>query len=361
MDITDTLEINAILAKAKQIGASDTHLTVGRPPMFRLHGDLKPQEGWDILTPEDTKKLCQEMMNEHFDAMVEQNGEVDFSYEINDVGRYRVNVFKQKGTYSAAIRTINSQILSLEQLSLPPVLADLCKKPRGMVLVTGPTGSGKTTTLAAMIDLINREQKRHILTLEDPIEFIHAHKNSIVNQREIGSDSQSFAGALRAGLRQDPDVILVGEMRDIETISIAVTAAETGHLVFATLHTSSAAQTIERIIDVFPPYQQPQIRVQLAAAIQGIVAQTLVNRIDKQGRIAAVEVLIGTPAIRNLIREGKTHQINSMIQTGGQFGMQTLESSFKKLLLAGIVSPESATSYGINLNGFTKESTSQFF
>lgn len=357
----DIMNINEILVKAKQIGASDTHLTVGRPPMFRLHGDLKPQDNWDILTSEDTKKLCQEMMNERFNSMVEKMGEVDFSYEIKNAGRYRVNVFKQKGAYSAAIRIINSQILSLEQLSLPSVLAELCKKPRGMVLVTGPTGSGKTTTLAAMIDLINREQKRHILTLEDPIEFVHAHKNSIVNQREIGSDSQSFAGALRAGLRQDPDVILVGEMRDIETISIAVTAAETGHLVFATLHTSSAAQTVERIIDVFPPHQQPQIRVQLAAAIQGIASQTLVKRIDKEGRIAAVEVLIGTPAIRNLIREGKTHQINSMIQAGGQYDMQTLEASFKKLVLAGIVSPEAAAANGIKLNGFIKEGNSQFF
>ncbi|ATW23988.1 type IV pilus twitching motility protein PilT [Candidatus Formimonas warabiya] len=355
------MDINEILIRAKQAGASDTHLTVGRPPVFRLHGDIKPQDAWDILTPEATEKLCRQMMDERFLALAEKNGEVDFSYEIDGVGRYRVNVFKQKGTYSAAIRTINSQILSLEQLHLPSVLNDLCKKPRGLVLVTGPTGSGKTTTLAAMIDLINREQKRHILTLEDPIEFIHCHRNSIVNQREIGSDSMSFAGALRAGLRQDPDVILVGEMRDIETISIAVTAAETGHLVFATLHTSSAAQTVERIVDVFPPHQQTQIRVQLAATIQGIVSQTLVKRADKEGRIAAVEVLIGTPAVRNLIREGKTHQINSMIQAGGQYGMQTLEASFKKLVLAGTVSAETAVVHGIHLNGLFKENSSQNF
>lgn len=354
MDMMDKInipEIDDILIKAKQIGASDTHLTVGRPPMFRLHGDLKPGDNWQILNADDTKNLCQGMMNRQNCSLAEKNGDVDFSYEINGIGRYRVNVFKQKGAYAAAIRTINSRILSLEELNLPPILGELCQKPRGMVLVTGPTGSGKTTTLAAMIDLINREQKKHILTLEDPIEFIHEHKNSIVNQREIGSDSQSFAGALRAGLRQDPDVILVGEMRDVETISIAVTAAETGHLVFATLHTSSSAQTVERIIDVFPPHQQPQIRVQLAATIQGIISQTLVKRGDREGRIAVAEVLIGTSAIRNLIREGKTHQINSMIQTGGQYGMQTLEAAFKKLLSAGIVRPEAAKACGINING----------
>lgn len=355
------MDINEILEAAKEKGASDTHLTVGRPPMFRLHGDLKPQDDWPVLTPEVTEKLCRQMMDDHFASLVEENGEADFSYEINHVGRYRVNIFKQKGAYSAAIRTINSRIFSLDQLNMPAVVADLCKKPRGLVLVTGPTGSGKTTTLAAMIDLINREQKRHILTLEDPIEFIHSHQNSIVNQREIGSDSQSFAGALRAGLRQDPDVILVGEMRDIETISIAVTAAETGHLVFATLHTSSAAQTVERIIDVFPPHQQPQIRVQLATAIQGIVSQVLAKRADKEGRIAVTEVLVGTPAVRNLIRDGKTHQINSMMQAGGQYGMQTLEASFKKLVLAGIVNPEEAAIHGIILDGFVKCNSSPIF
>jgi len=344
------MDINEILIKAKEMKASDTHLTVGRPPVFRLHGDLIPQDNWDTLTPEDTEKLCRQMMDERFTALAEQKGEVDFSYEISQVSRFRVNIYKEKGSFAAAIRIIDSQIRSIEELNLPPVLADLCKKTRGMVLVTGPTGSGKTTTLASMIDLINREQKKHILTLEDPIEFIHSHKNSLVNQREIGNDSASFAAALRAGLRQDPDVILVGEMRDLETISIAITAAETGHLVFATLHTSGAAQTVERIIDVFPPHQQSQIRVQLAATIQGIISQTLVKRLDREGRIAAVEVLIGTPAIRNLIREGKTHQINSMIQAGGQYGMQTLESSFKRLVLSGVISPNEALNHGIYIN-----------
>jgi twitching motility protein PilT len=355
------MNIIEILTRAKELAASDIHLTVGCPPVFRLFGVLKPQKEWAILTPEITEALCLQLMNNHAASLVKNKGQADFSFEVSKVGRFRVNIYKQKGSFAAAIRTIDSHILTLEELNLPFVLADFCRKTRGLVLVTGPTGSGKTTTLASMIDLINREQSKHILTLEDPIEFIHFHKKSIINQREIGNDSSSFAEALRAGLRQDPDVILVGEMRDLETISTAITAAETGHLVFATLHTSGTAQTVERIIDVFPPHQQSQIRVQLAATIQGIVSQILVRRMDKEGRIAAVEVLVGTPAVRNMIREGKTHQLNSMIQAGGKYGMQTMESSFKKLIQAGIVSPQEAINYGVNINDFNNDNNSAKF
>lgn len=344
------MDINEIFIKAKEKKASDIHLTVGRPPVFRLLGDLHPQDEWQILTPDNTDSLCREMLNQRLAAHLAKKGEVDFAYSIPELGRFRVNVFKQKNFFSAVIRIINSEILSICQLNLPKVTEELCRKSRGLVLVTGPTGSGKSTTLAAMIDLINREYKKHILTLEDPIEYVHKHQNCIVNQREIGSDTHSFADALRAGLREDPDVILVGEMRDPETIATAVTAAETGHLVFATLHTSSAAQTIERIIDVFPPHQQQQIRMQLSATIQGIISQTLLKRADGRGRVAAAEILVGTPAVRNLIREGKTHQLNSMMQTGGQFGMQTLESVLKKMVQTGEISREEAMTQDVNIN-----------
>ncbi|MGI6712968.1 MAG: type IV pilus twitching motility protein PilT [Bacillota bacterium] len=331
------MKIEEILSEAKNQGASDTHLSVGMPPVFRLHGDIIPQMSWPVLTSVETEKLCRQMMNKYSLSQIEEKGETDFGYEIPRISRFRVNIFKQKGYYGASIRTINYKILSLEELRLPQVLGELCRKPRGLVLVTGPTGSGKTTTLAAMIDQINRERKGHILTLEDPIEYIHHHQNCIVNQREIGSDSLSFASALRAGLRQDPDVILIGEMRDLETISTAVTAAETGHLVLASLHTSSAAQTVERMIDIFPPHQQQQIRIQLAAAIEGIISQILLKKVDGTGSIAVAEVMIATPAVRNLIREGKTHQLNSMIQTGRQYGMQTMESALKELVYKKLI------------------------
>lgn len=346
------MNINEILTLAKEQGASDTHITVNMPPVFRLHGEVVPWDQWPVLTPQDTEELCKQMMNKELAERLESEGEVDFAYSIPGVSRYRVNVFKQRGIYGSVLRTINSEILSFEQLNLPPVLGELAKKPRGLVLVTGPTGSGKSTTLAAMIDYINTEHHGHILTLEDPIEFLHQHQNCIVNQREIGSDSKSFASALRAALRQDPDVILVGEMRDLETISIAVTAAETGHLVLGTLHNSSAPQTVERIIDVFPPHQQQQIRVQLAATIQGIISQTLIKRADKSGRVAAVEIMVGTPAVKNLIREGKTHQLNSMIQTGGQFGMQTMDAALKTLLNQGTITRDDARAQGLSLGTF---------
>jgi twitching motility protein PilT len=342
------MEIKEILQKAIEMKASDIHLTAGRPPVFRLLGDLHPQEEWKKLMPEDTESLCREMLSSRLSEEMSAKGQVDFAYGIPGIGRFRVNVFKQRNSLTAAIRIINSEIVSLEELNLPPVIGELARRSRGLVLVTGPTGSGKSTTLASMIDLVNKEFKKHILTLEDPIEFLHKHKNCIVNQREIGTDTHSFSDALRAGLREDPDVILVGEMRDPETISIAVTAAETGHLVLTTLHTSSAAQTVERIIDVFPPHQQQQIRVQLAATIQGVISQTLLKRADEKGRIAATEILIGTPAVRNLIREGKTHQLNSMIQTGGQYGMQSLDATLRKMIQDGTILMKEALAQNIN-------------
>ncbi|MGI6678598.1 MAG: type IV pilus twitching motility protein PilT [Dehalobacterium sp.] len=342
------MDIKEILLTAIEMKASDVHLTAGRPPVFRLLGDLHPQEEWKKLMPEDTESLCREMLSSRLSEEMSAKGQVDFAYGIPGIGRFRVNVFKQRNSLTAAIRIINSEIVSLEELNLPPVIGELARRPRGLVLVTGPTGSGKSTTLASMIDLVNKEFKKHILTLEDPIEFLHKHKNCIVNQREIGTDTNSFSDALRAGLREDPDVILVGEMRDPETISIAVTAAETGHLVLTTLHTSSAAQTVERIIDVFPPHQQQQIRVQLAATIQGVISQTLLKRADETGRIAATEILIGTPAVRNLIREGKTHQLNSMIQTGGQYGMQSLDATLRKMIQDGTILMKEALAQNIN-------------
>lgn len=334
------MPIDDLLNQAVKFKASDVHLTVGKPPVFRINGDLQPQQSYGILLPDHTEGLVKEILDEEKFKILAHNGELDFAYSVHGLGRFRVNAFYQRGTISMVLRLINSKVPSLEELNLPVALVDLTKKNKGLVLVTGPTGSGKSTTLAAMVDRINSERSCHIITLEDPIEYMHLHKKSIVNQREIGSDSKSFATALRAALRQDPDVILVGEMRDLETIATALTAAETGHLVFATLHTGSAAQTIDRIIDVFPPHQQHQVRVQLAETLQGIISQQLLPRVDRPGRVAAVEVLIATPAVRNLIREGKTHQIYSSIQTGMKYGMQTMDMALKNLYQAGIIERE---------------------
>ncbi|MDD3654489.1 MAG: type IV pilus twitching motility protein PilT [Desulfotomaculaceae bacterium] len=358
---------DTILKLAFKLGASDVHVTVNSAPAFRLHGTLLPFDApeWQgrlsaeaaatgKLTPEDTELLVRQIMTEEQYRKFQEIGELDFSYAIAGVGRFRINTFKQQGNAGFVIRLINSKILSFQELGLPEVLADLSRKPRGLVLVTGPTGSGKSTTLASMIDLINRERHHHIITLEDPIEFVHQHNKCIINQREVGRDTCSFASALRAAMREDPDVILVGEMRDPETIGTAITAAETGHLVLGTLHTSSAAQTIDRIIDVFPPHQQQQIRVQLESTLQGIIAQTLVPRMDQPGRVAAIEILVATPAIRNLIREGKTYQINSQIQTGARFGMQTLDMALRALYLKKMISREDALSRANDVETLSK-------
>lgn len=334
------MHINDILERALSGAVSDVHITVGLSPVFRRHGELVPQKELPVLGAEDTLRLVKELLDEERFERFRKDGELDFAHSIAGGGRFRVNAFMQRGSAGLALRLINTRIPSLEELNMPPVLEELTHKTRGLVMVTGPTGSGKSTTLAALIDLINTHRACHIITLEDPIEYMHRHKKGMVNQREIGADSRSFAHALRAALRQDPDVILVGEMRDLETISIAITAAETGHLVFATLHTSSAAQTIDRIIDVFPPYQQQQVRVQLAETIQGIVAQQLIPRVDRPGRVAAVEVMVATSAIRNLVREGKSHQILSTIQTGGKFGMQSLDSALLQLYRQGAIDKE---------------------
>jgi twitching motility protein PilT len=322
--------------------ASDLHITAGAAPMLRLRGGLMPIEGAPRMTATDTREIIYTILNGSQRQRLETDWQLDFAYSIPGHARFRVNTYFQRGTIGAAFRLIPAETVPIEQLGLPPVIRGFASKPRGIVLVTGPTGSGKSTTLASIINEINETRDEHIMTIEDPIEFLHRHKNCIVNQREIGSDAQSFAMALKAALRQDPDVILVGEMRDMETIGTALTAAETGHLVFATLHTQDAPQTVDRIIDVFPPSQQGQVRSQLAIGLQGIVTQTLVPTADGKGRAVAAEVLVPTPGIRNLIREGKTHQIYSMIQTGGAHGMQTMDASLASLVRAGRITEEMA-------------------
>ena len=309
-----------ILLKVVEHKASDLHITSGAPPTIRVRGSLVPLEGMPNLTPTDTREIVYAILSSSQRQVLETDWQLDFAYSVPGVGRFRVNTFFQRGTLGAAFRLIPSETVPIEQLGLPPVVREFATKPRGIVLVTGPTGSGKSTSLASLINEINETRDEHILTIEDPIEFLHRHKRCIVNQREIGQDAPSFAVGLKAALRQDPDVILVGEMRDMETIGTALTAAETGHLVFATLHTQDAPQTVDRIIDVFPPAQQGQIRAQLAIGLQGIVTQTLLPTADGQGRCVAAEVLVPTPGVRNLIREGKTHQIYSLIQTGGAEG-----------------------------------------
>jgi twitching motility protein PilT len=322
--------------------ASDLHMTAGAPPTIRLHGDLIRLVDYPILSPRALQGMIYAILPQKMRERLEQELELDMSYALPGKARFRVNVYYQRDSLGAAFRLIPYEIKTVESLGLPSVVADLARYPRGFVVVTGPTGSGKSTSLAGMVDIVNRERSAHIMTVEDPIEFLHKHQQCIVNQREVGADTHSFAQALKHVLRQDPDVILVGEMRDLETISTAITAAETGHLVFATLHTQDAPQTIDRIIDVFPPHQQQQVRVQLATTLQGIVTQQLLQTADGLSRAVACEVLICTPAVRNLIREGKVHQIYSIMQAGGRFGMQTMDQALANLVKEGKISQQLA-------------------
>jgi twitching motility protein PilT len=330
-----------ILLEVIEAGASDLHLTAGSPPMVREKGRLRALD-YPQMSPQDTREIVYSILNNEQRKRLETDWQIDLSYSVPNKARFRVNAFFQRASIGAVMRTIPTEIPRLQDLGLPPVLADFTKKPRGFVLVTGPTGSGKSTTLAAMIDMINKERQEHILTIEDPIEFLHRHQSCIVNQRELGTDALSFAAGLKAALRQDPDVILVGEMRDLETMSTALTAAETGHLVFATLHTQDTAQTVDRIVDAFPPTQQHQVRVQLSIALQGIVTQQLIQTSDGSERVCACEVLVPTPGVRNLIREGKSHQIYSALQTGAAYGMQTMDAALVDLVRRGKISQQIA-------------------
>jgi twitching motility protein PilT len=336
--------IDDLLAEVVEKGASDLHVTVASEPVVRLHGHLQPLEGFDRLRSEDTQRILYRIMSTDQQKTFETKRQLDLSYSIPGLARFRVNIYFQRESVGAAFRLIPTELKTLEDLGMPGSLHEFAAKPRGLVLVTGPTGSGKSTTLAAIIDEINRTRRDHIMTIEDPIEFLHRHKSCVVNQREIGPDATSFADALRGALRQDPDVILLGEMRDLETISTALTAAETGHLVFATLHTQDAPSTVDRLIDAFPAAQQGQVRIQVAATLQGIVTQTLLPTASGEGRVPATEILIPDDAVRNLIRQAKVEQIYSIMQTGTKKGMQTLEQSLTELVNSGRVTPDVALS-----------------
>ena len=338
------LSIDALLERMVARNASDLHVTVGTPPAMRVHGALERYQDVPDLSPEDTHQMLYRILSTEQQKLLEINRQIDFAHSIPGLARFRVNVFFQRGTLGAAFRLIPADIKTLEELGIPTTLHALTEKPRGLVLVTGPTGSGKSTTLAALIDEINRKRSEHILTIEDPVEFVHRHKRCIVNQREIGPDASSFAEALRAALREDPDVILLGEMRDLETISTAITAAETGHLVFATLHTQSAPSTVDRIIDAFPAAQQEQVRVQLAATLQGICTQALLPTPGGTGRVPALEILFPDDAVRNLIRQGKVEQVYSVMQTSTAKGMQTMEQSLADLVIRKVIRLEDALS-----------------
>ena len=336
--------IDYLLRVGFELKASDIHLTVGVPPIMRMNGDLK-RYGKEILTPADTEAMAKTIIPKNMWEMFQEKGELDFSYSIKGVSRFRINAYKQRACIAMAIRIVPTSIPSLDALKLPQILKKISEKPQGLILITGPTGSGKSTTLAAMIAYMNENMRKHIITLEDPIEYLHKHGNCIIDQREVGFDTNNFANGLRASLRQDPDVILVGEMRDLETIQTAITAAETGHLVLGTLHTSSAPATINRIIDVFPPSQQDQIRIQLASVLVGIVSQRLFPTADKSGRVSATEILINNAAVANLIRNEKIHQILNIMQTSRAAGMHTLETNVKELVSAGAILKEAALPY----------------
>ena len=343
------IRIEPLLDEVVKRKASDLHLQVGLPPMLRVDGKLGAVPGADILNEEAVETLVFAILDEDQKQILLKDKEFDFSFAYGDLGRFRVNAFHERGNMAAALRLIPNEILSIEQLGLPQVVNKFAEYPRGLVLVTGPTGSGKSTTLAALVDKINTERSEHIVTIEDPIEFTHKSKKSVIVQREVHYDTYSFSAALRSSLRQDPDVVLIGEMRDLETIAAAITIAETGHLVFATLHTNSAAQSIDRMIDVFPPHQQPQIRSQLANILMAICSQRLVPSIGG-GRIASAEILVATPAVRNIIREGKSHQLEAVIQTGAEFGMQSMDKTLVGLIQKGTITYEEARNFAVDID-----------
>ncbi|HXE10137.1 MAG TPA: type IV pilus twitching motility protein PilT [Verrucomicrobiae bacterium] len=343
------VRIEVLLDEVIKKKSSDLHLQVGLPPMLRIDGSLTPVTGADPLDEEAVEHLIFSILDEDQKQILIKDKEFDFSFAFGDLGRFRVNAFHERGNMAAALRLIPNEILTLEQLGLPSIVNKFAQYPRGLVLVTGPTGSGKSTSLAAMIDKINNEESRHIITIEDPIEYTHKSKKSVIVQREVHYDTYSFSAALRSALREDPDVVLIGEMRDLETIASAITIAETGHLVFATLHTNSASQSIDRMIDVFPPHQQPQIRAQLANILMAIVSQRLIPTIGG-GRIAAAEVLVATPAVRNIIREGKAHQLEAVIQTGAEFGMQAMDKELVRLIHEGTITYDEARNFAVDLD-----------
>jgi twitching motility protein PilT len=341
-DEATQLHVNQMLVKVIELRGSDLHLAAGLPPTVRVDGSLRPIEGFDVLTPSRTRDLVYDILSQRMRERFETDLELDTSHVVPGVGRFRLNVFQQRDAVGAVFRAIPFEIMSLEQLGIPLQVRQFAELPRGLVLVTGPTGSGKSTTLASLIDIINQTKALHIMSVEDPIEYLHHHKTALVNQREVGEDTKGFATALKHVLRQDPDVILIGELRDLETISTALTAAETGHLVFATLHTQDAPQSIDRMIDVFPAHQQQQIRTQLATTIQGIMTQQLLPKANGKGRVVACEILVATPAVRNLIREGKTHQIYSAMQAGAKHGMVTMDQTLAQLAKRGLISQKDA-------------------
>ena len=348
-----SVRIENLLEECVRTKASDLHLQVGLPPILRIDGALQPVSGYSALDQATLEKLVFATLEEDQKQILLKDKEFDYSFSFGDLGRFRVNAFHEKGNLAAAFRLIPNRIQTIAELGMPPVVTSFADYPRGLVLVTGPTGSGKSTTLAALVDKINSEKSAHIITIEDPIEFTHKSKRSVVVQREVHYDTYSFSAALRSALREDPDVVLIGEMRDLETISAAITIAETGHLVFATLHTNSAAQSIDRIIDVFPPHQQPQVRSQLANILMAICAQRLVPAIGG-GRVVAAEILVANPAVRSVIREGKTHQLDTIIQTGADQGMQTMDRTLVKLVQTGVITHDAAREYAVDLQEFER-------
>ena len=351
--MNQNLRIEILLEEIVRKNASDLHLHVGLPPMMRLDGALTPISGYQKLNAEEVETLVFAILDEDQRRILLKDKEFEFSFAFGDLGRFRVNAFHEKGNLAASLRLIPNQIKTITELGMPPIIQNFAEFPRGLVLITGPTGSGKSTTLAALVDKINSEKAQHIITIEDPIEFTHKSKRSAVVQREVHYDTYSFTAALRSALRQDPDVVLIGEMRDLETISAAITIAETGHLVFATLHTNSAAQSIDRMIDVFPPHQQPQVRSQLANILQGICAQRLIPAIGG-GRVVSAEVLVANAAVRNIIREGKTHQLDAVIQTGADQGMQTMDRTLVKLVQTGVITYDNAREYAVDIVEFER-------